>query len=439
VATGERVGVLLAAGPAGWEPAAVRGLGAAGRRVVLVRRCLDINDLLAAAATGTADVAVVSDRLVGLDGDSVARLAASGVRTLAVTGAPGRDAAGEELVAARARLLRLGVARVVDEGSVDALADHVIAAALQQPGSTPQRAVLDEPEVPAFPEERTDAVGGRLVAVWGPHGAPGRTTVAVGLAAEAASRGTSTLLLDADPYGGAVAQHLAVLDEVSGLLAAVRLANGGELDVRSLAAAARGVAPRLRILSGLPRPQRWREVRPQPFDELLDVARELDPLVVVDAGPGLPDDLVDAFPGSHRRDDVSVAALTAADEVVAVGSADPVGLAALARALPELVELRGEEGLRVVVNRMRPSLGWSEEQVRALVRGVAPRAPVTLLPDDRAGADRALVSGRTLVDSGDGALRRAVAALADEVVPGPATAGGRRWGRRRRLQTVSSR
>ena len=49
-------------------------------------------------------------------------------------------------------------------------------------------------------------------------------------------------LLDADPYGGAVGQHLAVLDEVSGLLAAARLANAGELDAARLAGLAREVA-----------------------------------------------------------------------------------------------------------------------------------------------------------------------------------------------------
>ncbi|WP_148570946.1 AAA family ATPase [Nocardioides caldifontis] len=433
----ERVGVLLAAGPAGWEPAAVRALSAASRRVVLVRRCLDVTDLLAAAAAGTAQVAVVSDRLTGLDADSVARLAGCGVRTVAVVAPPAADARGEELVAARARLLRIGVARVVDEGSVDSLPDHVAAAVHQELGAGPARTVV--PQVDEVPTRSGGSGGadGRLVAVWGPHGAPGRTTVAVGLAAEAAARGTRTLLLDADPYGGAVAQHLAVLDEVSGLLAAVRLANGGELDVATLAATARTVGPGLRILSGLPRPQRWREVRPQPFEELLGVATELDPLVVVDAGPGLPDDVVDAFPGSHHRDDVSVAALTAAEDVVVVGSADPLGLTTLARALPELLELRGAEGVHVVVNRMRPSLGWSEEQVRTLVRGVAATAPVTFLPEDRVGADRALVSGRPLPESGDGPLRRAVAALADELLPAASVGAGRWW--RRRRQTVSSR
>jgi MinD-like ATPase involved in chromosome partitioning or flagellar assembly len=195
------------------------------------------------------------------------------------------------------------------------------------------------------------------------------------------------------------------------------------------------------VLTGLPRPRRWREVRPQPFEELLDVARRLDPLVVVDAGPGLPDDVVDPFPGSHRRDDVSVAAVAAADDVVAVGSADPVGLTALTRSLPELLELRGGDGLHVVVNRMRSSLGWSEDQVRELVAGVAPTATVAFLPDDRAGADRALVSGQPLVACGDGPLRRAVAGLADELL-GTAPSGRRRLRRlraRAAAQTVSSR
>ena len=44
-----------------------------------------------------------------------------------------------------------------------------------------------------------------LLAVWGPKGAPGRTTVAVNLAFEAAPLVGEVLLVDADTYGGAVA------------------------------------------------------------------------------------------------------------------------------------------------------------------------------------------------------------------------------------------
>ena len=77
--------------------------------------------------------------------------------------------------------------------------------------------------------------------MWGPTGAPGRTTVAVGLATELARSGVHTLLADADVYGGVVAQVLGFLDEAPGLAAAVRLANNGQLD---LAGARQGRAGR---------------------------------------------------------------------------------------------------------------------------------------------------------------------------------------------------
>src|SRR5690606_13220466 len=104
------------------------------------------------------------------------------------------------------------------------------------------------------------AVAGRIVVVWGPGGAPGRTVVAAGIAAELARRGLATLLIDADPHGGAVAQHLGILDEVSGLLAAARLVASGNLEQR-FATVQRRLSDQLRVITGLPRADRWVEVR----------------------------------------------------------------------------------------------------------------------------------------------------------------------------------
>jgi hypothetical protein len=241
-----------------------------------------------------------------------------------------------------------------------------------------------------------------------------------------------------------VAAQLAVLDDVSGLLAATRLANAGQLDVASLAGAARQVSPGLRLLTGLPRPDRWTEVRPSAFAELLDVARALDELVVVDCGFALAGRSADPFADGPSRDDMTGTALAEADVVVAVGAADPVGLTRLARTLPELVEASPEAELHVVVNRMRPSLGWSREEVTRLVAGVLPQARIWFLPEDRPAADRAVVSGRTLVECGDSALRRAIAEVTGALLPEPLlpepmrpgrTSAGRRGRalRRRRL------
>ena len=96
-----------------------------------------------------------------------------------------------------------------------------------------------------------------------------------------------------------------------------------------------------------------------------------------------------------------------------VGSADPVGLSRLARGLVELRELTDGAPVHVVVNRMRPSLGWSEKNIAGMVTGFARLAGLYFLPDDRGAVDRALVAGRTLVESGDSPLVRALARVVD--------------------------
>ena len=102
-----------------------------------------------------------------------------------------------------------------------------------------------------------------------------------------------------------------------------------------------------------------------------------------------------------------------------VGSADPVGLTRLARGLVDLRERRAGAPVRVVVNRMRPTLGWSERDIVGMVEGFARLAGVHFLPDDRAAADRALVGGTALPDARSSDLGRAVAAVAEALVPSP--------------------
>ncbi len=259
------------------------------------------------------------------------------------------------------------------------------------------------------------AVGGRVLVVWGPPGAPGRSTVAVGLAAEIARRRHRTILVDADPHAASVAQQLGILDEVSGLLAAVRLAAAGRLE-DELASVQRGLGQWLSVVTGLPRPDRWSELRPGAVGTLLAAAREHGH-VVVDTGAGLEQEPVPDYGLRPGRNTSTLESLDVADEVVVVGSADPVGLARLARGLVDLREVLGPRVVRVVVNRMRPSLGWSEREVAEMVHGFDRIASLHFLPDDQPATDRALVTGRTLVEVGDGALARAVAGVADAVVP----------------------
>ena len=124
--------------------------------------------------------------------------------------------------------------------------------------------------------------------MWGPAGAPGRTTVAAAVAAELARRRSHTVLVDADPYGGAVAPLLGVLDEVSGLLAAGRHSAAGELPERFVTAL-RAYGPQLDVLTGLPRAERWAELRPGLVGEIAECGRASGH-VVIDTGFSLDDD-----------------------------------------------------------------------------------------------------------------------------------------------------
>jgi Mrp family chromosome partitioning ATPase len=106
------------------------------------------------------------------------------------------------------RLRQLGLVRIAsDADPPEALVDRARAALAPEPDPA------GEPFGPGGERSEPDAVAAQadgdgrrtLAAVWGQKGGPGRTTVAVNLAFEAAAAGGEVLLVDADTYGGAVA------------------------------------------------------------------------------------------------------------------------------------------------------------------------------------------------------------------------------------------
>jgi MinD-like ATPase involved in chromosome partitioning or flagellar assembly len=159
-------------------------------------------------------------------------------------------------------------------------------------------------------------------------------------------------------------------------------------------------------------------VRAGVVEHLLEVARAHG-LVVVDTGFNLEEDTAGDLVSRPGRNQLTLGALDVADEVLVVGTADPVGLSRLARALVDLREHRAGVPVRVVVNRMRSSLGWSPREIVGMVEGFARLAGVHFLPDDRVAVDRALTTGTSVLESGDSELTRALTTLGEAVVPPP--------------------
>lgn len=395
---GGAVAVLVVAAGASWEPAALAVLDATAG-VVVLRRCMDVTDLLAHAAAGDAQVAVVAAESPGLDHDAIARLRRDGVEPVVVLSDSHPDAPE--------RVRRLGVRHAVSAAQLSGLPDVVRAAAaeLAQPAAhAPQPAAGDQPAsgVPS---------SALTLAVWGPAGAPGRTTVALGIIGELAARGRRPLLVDADPWGGSVAQRLAVLDEVSGLLAASRAVVRGD-DPACDPTVVRRVSG-FDVVTGLPRADRWPEVGPEVVDAFLGCGRD----VVLDTGFSLEDDPAADFSARPGRNSLTRAAVAGADLLVVVGTPDPVGLARVARALDDLGECATGQPVHVVLNRWRPRLGIEEAEARRLLAGFGDVTAFHTVPDDALAADRALVTGRTYLEAGPSPLSRAFAPLVDALVP----------------------
>ena len=414
------VPVLTAVSDALWEAELVAALGSGEYDVTVVRRCVDLADLLATAATGQARAVLLSADLRRLDRDALARLAVAGVAVVGLV-PPGDDTA-------EARLRQLGVEQVLPADAPpgvisQAVLDLVARPVRRPPGFAGVGLGSGGPPPEELPSVETSPGGGRIVAVWGPAGAPGRTTVAVGLAAELAALGTPTLLVDGDVYGGVVAQILGVLDESPGLAAAARQANQGRLDVTGLAGLARGVVPGLRLLSGLPRADRWPELRPAALEVVLELARTLAVVTVVDCSFCLEQDEELVYDtAAPRRNGATLTFLEQADTVLAVGSADPVGLQRLVRGLGELEEVLPAVSPQVVVNRLRQASipGNAAAEVRAALLRYAGVDPVMLVPLDLAGVDRAVAAGRTLTEAApQSPARLALAGLAAGLVGAP--------------------
>ncbi|MCZ9880999.1 AAA family ATPase [Arthrobacter sp. B2a2-09] len=398
----------------------VEGLERLHGPVTVVRRCGELAELLAACQSGLARAAVIAEGAEELTASLVDRLAAVGVSIVALSDDPGEEG----------RLHSIGVVT----GSLDVdpatLASKISDAVGQLPGQGRRRAEQRDsgfadtaaelrPNDAAEEPEHVPAGAGRIIAVWGPTGAPGRTLVAVNIAAELAAEGKSVILLDADSYGASVAASLGLLDESAGLAQSCRLADQGLLDTESLKRIAAPVfakATSFRVLTGITRADRWTELRAAALSSVLELAKEIADVLVVDAGFCLEADEELSFDSmAPRRNAATLRSIELADTVYAVGAADAVGVPRLVRGLAELERAVPQAAPRVVLNKVRAaSAGRSpERELREAWERYGPGHGIEVfLPSDPEACDAALLSGAVLFEAApESALRLAIAKM----------------------------
>ncbi len=417
-----KLSVLSVADGAEWEARLVTAFEHGPYPIEIVRRCVDIVDVLAVAASGQGRVALIAAGLRRLDADAVDRLQAAGVVAVGVVprGNPGAEQA----------LRASGIAHVLPDDADPEVVAAVLTEAVR-PDAADGSSAASRRALRAYSDPATSmavppgagaplaadepARRGSVVAVWGPTGAPGRTTVAVTLADELARLGSNALLVDADVYGGTVAATLGLLDESPGLAAACRRSSGHRLDPSGLAALCWQLGPQLRVLTGIPIASRWPELRPTTIAPVLAAARGLADFTIVDCGFCLETDEELSFDTlAPRRNGATLAVLDDAELILAVGAADPIGMQRLVRGLADLRDAEVAAPVWVVLNRVRPAVvpGDVRSELVGALQRFAGRTPAALLPADGRALDVALASGRLLGEASPGSpLRHAIVDL----------------------------
>jgi len=395
------------------EQRLVAEAGRHGHRVVA--RCSGADDLAAQLETARPELAVAAAAPQYLSSRVVAACDTIGVRLLVVAGT----------VQERRFAATLGVVDPVDapfewgarrapaaDIAVDTAVNIVVDAVDEDTRVRPVR--VPAAEVPVVPRAGDQPQRrGTVIAVWGPEGAPGRTSLAIALAAELADGdanrstdgGSTIALADADTHAAAIAPALGLLDEAPGFAAACRLAGSGALDGAQfdrIAQPHRAGRGEIQVLTGLGRASRWPELTAERLAGVLTAARDWAAVTVVDVAAGFEHDeelMTDL--NAPRRNAATIEVLRSADLVVAVGAADPIGLSRFLRARAELAELVEPDQVLTVINKLRSSaigLNPAAQVRQTLARFGGIEAPV-LVPWDPGGFDAALLSGRALLDA----------------------------------------
>ena len=274
---------------------------------------------------------------------------------------------------------------------------------------------------PASQREEIDAAGkpkiGKIIAVWGTHGAPGRSTLALALAAYLNEQG-STILVDCDINAPAQVQLLGLPEDSSGLASAARLATHGELDSTRLVQTLLSAKADLQVLTGLGRSGRWRELPVASMNKVWEVCRHTAEYTVVDLSGGLEEERVEDFAMEPDHDAVAAALLKQADLTLIVGAADPVGIRRLIQLLNSNRQAVGGRS-QVVVNRVRSSTAGADPNsaIGSVLARYTSASDIVYVPADYRLFDKALMQAQPVaVVESRSAAAKSIAKLAKLVM-----------------------
>jgi len=345
-------------------------------------RCLDGPSLVQQAIAASADVVLASAGLHRLTGASLIAVQEAGVPMVLLAAAA--EAESYE-----------GLAYVLPAASdgpviIAALHEAIRRGAVANPPTADNRSA---PERAAHGSR----ANGEVIALISGKGAPGTTTVAIGLAAALGTRDRSVLLIDGDLRGGSVGPCLD-LDPRRGLSGL----SAGPTDRPEAVLDELQDGPGFSILTGIERPEARERLAPERIAAAVSALQERFDVILIDGGETL----------SGVTSLVGAALLKSAERVLLVTTADLLGLWNARGSLRFVTDSLGvpPEAVSAVVNRRTGRDQYGEHEVeRALgIRVVA------AIPEDPRAARRARAD-QTPITAAGGKGARAIAELASRL------------------------
>ncbi|WP_431709662.1 AAA family ATPase [Glutamicibacter uratoxydans] len=373
--------------------------------LMVVRVCQEISEAVAACASGMGQVLLIADPQLMLPTEQVDFVRELDVMLVLLDEHPTSTP---------------GVLSAAPTGSAADL-EHLITRGLQELAQAQRAQGIISPTEPTT-DEHTNGI---VTSFWGAVGSPGRSTLALNFAAEAAAAGQKVILIDADTYGASLAVQLGLLDESAAVAQICRVVDAGNYNISRLEAVCASLqvgSAVLRVATGIPRASRWPEVRAASLRRAVMVFREHYDRVVLDlSAPIETDEQLSFDTNAPQRNGVSVEALHFSDEVYMVVAADSVGIPRAIRAIDELNDQQFSVPLRILFNKI--GTGSSGRSPRRAVSEAwerfGPSYPIVgFLPADHQVCQAAVLAGCALLELAPRcALRAEISSLTQKNLP----------------------
>jgi MinD-like ATPase involved in chromosome partitioning or flagellar assembly len=361
---------------------------------LVVAQCLAADQLLQAVESGQVDAVVVAWSLHRLNDPLLEQLDRSGLPIALLV----PDPDNQRWRGRRGPVMAVGSDAASIRQALHAARRGERFVSRGRPRPAPQPVVLNELDSPDDP-----APG--IIVVAGGAGSPGRTTVAINLAA-ALGAAAPTVLLDADLCAPAVAAFLD-RDPSRNLCT---LAHAVREDPRAWAPALSdelqplsSCSPLALVLCGPPKREMRASIAPAFLERLVAELANQYRYVVVDVGPDWSG--TDIAASNHR------AMLAAAQQLLLVSGSDLIGLWHARTALDQLHRQMGIDPQNVQLVLNRHDARFHHE--RAEVAWHLGASVAAVIPFDHAAAQRAIAQQRPLVADSSSRASRALLGLAE--------------------------